>query len=97
MSVVPFKKKNAVYREEDAITGPVRCRGCGHKWVGISPEGAVEFECPECGTLKGVRDSLITPEERYACKCGCDVFSFSKKNIYCANCGLYHEPWAENF
>ena len=89
MSVVEFKKKES----EPDIIGPVRCRGCGHKWKGASVEGVLEFECPGCGCFKGVRETFITPSEFYQCRCGSDVFSFSKKNVFCANCGLYHEPW----
>jgi hypothetical protein len=90
MSIVEFKKRK---EQSSEVEGPVRCRGCGCKWIGGSDAGVINFECPACGTFKGVRDSLITPEERYVCPCGSDVFSFSRKNVYCANCGGYHEPW----
>lgn len=98
MSVVEFRpraKKEENYKEGDAITGWVRCRGCQHRWMGQSPPGVIEFQCPECLTFKGIRDTFSGPEEFYECCCGCDVFTFSRKNVYCANCGLYHEPWKE--
>lgn len=94
--VVQFKSREERDKEDlnGWVSGPIRCRGCGHKWIGVNPGGVYEFECPECGTMKGVRDTFVTPERRFVCNCGCDVFSFSEKNVYCANCGDYHEPWA---
>lgn len=92
--VVAFPKKPAPH-----LCGPVRCIGCKHEWVAVSPVGVYdELECPSCGALKGVRTSTIAPEdgEVWQCNCGNQLFFLTPTGApLCANCGLRATSWAE--
>lgn len=34
--------------------GPALCLACRHEWHAVAPIGLHQFECPACGTLRGV-------------------------------------------
>ena len=35
------------------LSGPAKCRECGHEWVSARPVDVHVFECPACGFSKG--------------------------------------------
>ena len=73
-------------------SGPCKCLGCGHTWEGVVPCGTSVFDCPQCGTGKGVRAGLvfieqphwkcyICPDEQQA------FFHLVPDGPYCPVCG----------
>lgn len=74
------------------ISGEIKCFGCQHKWMAVSPIGTKEFECPKCGTLKGraIFECIRKDFLHWTCDCGNDLFSITPKHIYCPNCGKSH-------
>lgn len=75
------------------IGGPAKCLCCGHEWHAVAMSGTLNIECPECHTLKGVFSAVVSPETRWECKCGNDLFFIDTHDMMCANCGLRHWPF----
>lgn len=78
------------YKEEHEphLTGDAKCLACGHEWVAVAPVGGSEFECPQCGCMKGVYQMFVIDDpEIWVCNCGCDIFRVTPDYIYCVNCG----------
>ena len=70
------------------ICGEVRCIQCNHSWTAVAPVGTLEFECPECHTLKGVLKYPCEPESAFVCNCGCHLYILSETgNMICYKCG----------
>lgn len=73
------------------LAGPAVCLQCKKEWTVVAPVGISEgFECPECGTFKGVLQGLVNLEDRAHWRCNCGNFLFSiaeDKCIYCIKCG----------
>ena len=70
------------------VSGGACCVGCGHKWEVVAPVGTTEFECPECGFIKGVFEALILPDEFWRCNCGNDKYCITPNGAICALCGI---------
>ena len=76
------------------LSGPARCMACKHEWDAVSPVGVFDFlECPSCGAAKGVRTTLVVPDEVFRCTCGSDLYYLSPKGARCCNCGVMAEGW----
>ena len=79
-----------IFANKPHIQGPAKCLECGHKWHVVAPEGDATFECPECGTYKGVLIGVISPDENteiWVCNCGCDFFNVLNDGFMCVRCG----------
>jgi hypothetical protein len=73
---------------EPHLKGYAKCLACNHKWIAIVPVGVSEFECPNCGSFKGVyQEFVIDGPEIWVCQYGCDIFRITPDYIYCVNCG----------
>lgn len=78
-------------------TGHVKCGACGHHWVAVVPADQPEgFECPSCGTHRGMWDYPFDIQEGdagYHCGlCGHDGWIIAVKPsghryIVCKSCG----------
>jgi len=69
------------------LSGEAKCIGCLYEWVAVSPVGATELECPECGTLKGVYLGMVTPNLVLECNCGNQHFFIDPDWPMCSLCG----------
>lgn len=77
--------------------GQVRCGACGHTWEAVVPADAPEgFECPSCGTHRGMWDypfDVEVGDATYRCAtCGHDGWLLAAKPsghrfIVCKSCG----------
>ena len=93
MTVVPLRPKHGTSNPH--ITGPARCLACRHEWTVVAPIGTTEFECPSCGTERGVMRYHIAAEDGqkvFRCTpCGSEHFFFVAKEkrtqILCVGCG----------
>ena len=96
MSVVPFRRPEPVDPHSE---GPALCIECGHRWQAVAPIGAVNFECPACGTVKGVWVHACEPIDethQWRCQCGGAFFNLYPTGApMCARCGLRATGWAE--
>ncbi len=73
-------------------SGPVRCLGCKHEWVAVSPIGTITFECPQCRLMKGVSIGVMSTQfAQWQCCCGEYTFFIDAKGPYCAHCGVRPE------
>lgn len=70
------------------LSGNALCLTCGHKWVAVAPIGTTEFECPECGTFKGVTCGLTCPDTILECECGNQHFYIDPDSPLCSRCGV---------
>jgi hypothetical protein len=71
--------------------GPAVCLQCKHEWHCVAPTGTMAFECPECGTMKGVFQGICMPDDVYECECGCSYcFIAGTGSVMCVNCGVTH-------
>jgi predicted RNA-binding Zn-ribbon protein involved in translation (DUF1610 family) len=78
-------------REEEggSLVGPALCLGCGHEWVQVSSLGVVAFDCPECGTEKGVFAGLNRRgEDAWMCHCGGFAMYVTASGVHCLRCGV---------
>lgn len=92
MTVVSFAKA-----KEDRTphwTGPCRCLGCKHEWIGVAPVGTHVVECPVCGLNKGHAIHLFGADEgdlSLQCNCGCDALNAYRRKgrfyVKCMACG----------
>ena len=75
--------------------GKVKCVHCKHIWNAVAPLDYNQFECPECGLMKGfwygVHD-VREDEEFFQCKCSCDYFVLARTGPLCMDCGN-RIPW----
>lgn len=72
------------------VSGEVRCRACGHEWIGIARAGSVGLECLECGTFQGIWKHPIADSKRPRWECHCGNYAFSlhpEGVIVCTYCG----------
>ena len=90
------------YKEERTPhhQGKAKCTGCLHEWQAVAPEGTSGFECPSCGTFKGVWMSHVgAPDshEWFQCvPCGSYFFNLLRckehgEYFLCVNCGMRTE------
>lgn len=73
------------------ISGLACCSACRHEWADAAPVGTVFLLCPACGTQKGrfIHPALLEPgAERLECSCGCQLFSLTRTETICINCGV---------
>ena len=75
------------------LTGDALCLCCGNKWVAVELIGAVEFECPECKTWKGVFVGMTAPKTVLECGCGCQHFYLGDYGPMCSRCGTVEEDY----
>lgn len=72
-------------------TGPCRCFGCRHEWVGSAPIGTHIVECPECHMMKGHMVYLFGAAEGVTCDCGSEAVSAYYRgdvfHVRCIACG----------
>lgn len=81
---------------EPHLSGPAMCLCCRHKWRAVAPVGTTEFECPSCGTHKGVFETTVVVGKMvFECNCGCDLFRISPDGPYCVNCATPAVGWFE--
>lgn len=81
--------------KEPHTGGEAKCLACGHEWIAVSPLPVESnFDCPSCGTYKGVYKGIIgEPEgmEVFHCNCGNSVFTYTPYYIRCVCCGTKTE------
>jgi len=70
------------------IGGEAKCLSCGYVWEAIAPIGAVELECSECHTFKGVFTGMVVPDLAWTCDCDNQHFYIDPKGAMCSRCGL---------
>jgi hypothetical protein len=81
--------------EQDDVphgAGHAFCIACRHEWVAVAPVGAVDLECPQCGTMKGRYKFEFAPAPGTlvrVCNCGNEYFYLTTEGHLCANCGTY--------
>lgn len=85
------------YKEDRTphFQGTAKCTNCLHEWQAVAPEGTSGFECPSCGTDKGVwanHVGAMEGHEWFKCNCGSFFFNLlrSKEHgeyLLCCNCG----------
>lgn len=81
-------------REDEHLSGPALCISCGHEWQAVVPVGVYsDFECPECGVMKGILKHGVVSDVYWTCGCGCHIFTVSgiSHNIMCWQCGKAQE------
>lgn len=77
------------------VHGEVLCHACGHKWIGVAPEGAQPpFECLQCHSIKGMFTKFFQNVSHPTWHCSvCNGFLVSIYNhsgtpvVLCATCG----------
>lgn len=90
------KQAEAASSEEDNsphLSGNAVCLACKHEWVAVAPVGTIWFECPSCGTERGVMKGpcMHVGESHWTCKCGNILFHITKNAVYCPLCGKPQE------
>lgn len=79
---------------ETHLSGKYFCIGCRHEWVGCSPVGTTELECPKCHSMKGrMKFEVMRDEDHWRCLCDSFYFSITPTCIYCPNCGEKQRPY----
>jgi len=95
---IPFRRKppklelieGDLVDTELQINGPAMCTACKHVWTAVAPAGTFEFECPSCGTMRGILSGHVTPgkEPMFVHTCGCWAFAIGKvMGTVCIGCG----------
>lgn len=87
MKVIPI----SVRRRDPHCTGDVRCLSCGHDWIAVWPDGVDWLECPVCRLQMGHSCGPTTPEVRWWCGCGNNLFFINPDGAHCPNCGKRQE------
>ena len=83
---------------EPHLSGTCICGACRHQWIGTSPVGVTELECPNCGVKRGRHKFDAVPEDGtgvYVCNT-CDGMTFTilrGSEVMCCGCGTRHRPW----
>lgn len=77
------------------MTGEAICMECRHEWTAVAEIGAVNFECPNCSTFKGIWvGPCFADTPLWECNCGNEFFVLHEDQIMCARCGLsQHGIW----
>lgn len=86
-NVVDIRSK-LPHMEGDAV-----CLDCGAKWVAVTEIGVFYFECPKCGSLKGIFSAPVIPDTAWVCQCGNMFFTITPNHAMCARCGLAQNFW----
>ncbi len=79
----------SIIERKPHLSGEAKCMHCEHRWMAVSPIGITQFECPECGLLKGVFYAYAV-HEKYAiwrCSCGNDLYFLHAGGCLCSLCG----------
>lgn len=87
---VDFSKRPDETRQHGQ--GEAFCFACKHTWQAVVPTGVTEFECPNCGTMKGRWKFHFYPSpgtKIRVCDCGNELFYLTPEGHLCANCGTY--------
>jgi len=94
MSVVPFQRPE---KPEPHMSGQAVCIGCRHEWVQAAPIGTWQYECPNCGAMKGLFKhpvGAIEGDLAFVCNCGCEALTayqrYGKFWLRCMACGVDH-------
>lgn len=94
--IVQFPRREREQEQEQGYAaGTAVCSGCKHEWAAVAPIGAVEMECPACGTHKGLWKYPFTPsgDVQWACNCGSTLFFLDHKSPVCRECGTRALSW----
>ena len=79
----------ADFRPVKSLSGPAVCLGCRHEWPGEAPIGVTAFQCPKCGTKRGVFKLLVGVTSGFwRCDCGNDAFELRRDGAHCLVCGV---------
>ena len=76
-------------------SGPAMCIACNHEWIAVAPVGIVGFDCPSCGSARGIRAGHVFDEDENLNCSKCDSFAFGllrNGNAQCLNCGEEYRP-----
>jgi|LauGreDrversion4_2_1035121.scaffolds.fasta_scaffold1631153_1 predicted RNA-binding Zn-ribbon protein involved in translation (DUF1610 family) len=87
--VIDFTK--AKEAREPHISGVLFCSGCDHEWTAVWKHGTTEFECPECGSMKGRNKFDVSPAPDsivWTCtSCSNQLFNLLEDRVHCPGCG----------
>lgn len=76
--------------------GEAICLDCKHTWHHEDDIGAQSFDCPSCGSGRGVWHypfSANVGEQIFSCNCGSEYFFITTTAVKCAKCGVTHKPF----
>ena len=78
-------------------SGPCKCLGCGHEWVGVAPIGVMFVDCPECDLPKGHPKHPFRSDVgdlAFVCNCGSEALTAYMRGgrfwMMCMGCGVDH-------
>lgn len=82
-------------RPGEFVGGPMLCTACKYEWHGSVPAGLVSgFECPNCGSGRGLLKFPVVPKEIWTCACGGDLFHLTPIGApTCRECGGRANGW----
>lgn len=87
--VIDFTK--AKQEREKHIAGELYCQGCNHEWVAVWLPGTVQFECPECKSMRGRNKFDVSPapgSQVWSCtSCENQLFNLLPDRVHCPGCG----------
>lgn len=71
-------------------SGEAHCLSCGAVWVAAAPIGTSWFECPKCGSGRGVfrYPCEHEGEPMWECDCGNNLFHVTPERVFCPLCGV---------
>lgn len=101
--IIPFQRPEPREPDDPHAAGPAICLECRHEWVAVAPWGKLNFDCPACGTGKGVwRYPFKTRGTVMICnavlddggRCFNDAFEIRPTGVYCYRCGSHHKPFS---
>jgi hypothetical protein len=92
VSVIEFKRPE---KHESWGQGLAICIGCRHEWHQVAPVGDFQFDCPSCGSNKGIFKypfGAHVGDSVFKCNCGCEALTAymhkGKFWLRCMNCGV---------
>lgn len=89
MTVIDFAA--AKKEREPHVSGHLYCMACNHEWVAVWPLGTVEFECPQCKSMRGRNKYDVSPGDDaqvWSCmNCDNQLFNILPDRVHCPGCG----------
>ena len=87
--VIDFTK--AKQERKKHIAGDLYCQGCNHEWAAVWLPGTVNFECPECKSMRGRNKFDVSPapgSQVWSCtSCENQLFNLLPDRVHCPGCG----------
>jgi hypothetical protein len=87
--IIDFTK--AKKEREPHVAGELFCQACDHEWTAVWELGTMEFECPECKSMRGRSKFDVAPapgSKVWTCRvCENQLFQLLNDRIHCPRCG----------